>query len=60
MNKAKVAVYLRGMERAVVVDADRVEQKDGFVCAYNGGELVGMFDTGSIITLYRSENKNGN
>ena len=56
----KVAVYLRGMDRAVVVDADKIEQKDGFIYAYKGGEPVGMFDMGSIITLYRSENKSGN
>ena len=29
----KVAVYLRGMDRAVVVDADKIEQKDGFIYA---------------------------
>lgn len=37
------------------IPADRIAEKEGFIFAYNGDELVGVFDLGLIEVAYISE-----
>ena len=42
----------------VCIRADRVEREDqGLLYAYDGDRLVGVFDVGSILVLYLSEER---
>lgn len=51
----RLIVYLHGIDGFVNIAADRVEKDDVFVTAYKGEQIVGMFDIGSVMTLYLSE-----
>ena len=51
----RLIVYIHGMDGFVNIPVDRIEPHDPFVCAYRDGQLVAMFDVGSIMTLYLSE-----
>lgn len=39
------------------LDADNIEEKDEFLKIYNGSELVGMFDVGSVLFVYKTKSK---
>lgn len=53
----KLIVYIHGLDSFVNISADRIEKDDSFVYAYRGDLLVGMFDIGTVMTLYLSEKK---
>lgn len=55
----KLIVYLHGMDGFVNISANRIEKDDSFVYAYRDDQLVGIFDIGTIMTLYLSEKKDG-
>ena len=39
------------------LDADVIEEKDEFLRVYNNSELVGMFDVGSVLFIYKTKSK---
>ena len=43
--------------RTVTITADRMEQNECYIVAYRGEKMVGVFDLGSIVTIYLSEMK---
>ena len=43
--------------RTVTITADRMEQNECYIVAYRGDRMVGVFDLGSIVTVYLSEMK---
>ena len=53
----KLIVYLHGIDSFVNINADRLEKDESFVYAYRGDQLVGMFDVGTVMTLYLSEKR---
>ena len=55
----KLIVYLHGMDGFVNISANRIEKDDSFVYAYRDDQLVGIFDIGTVMTLYLSEKKDG-
>lgn len=55
----KLIVYIHGMDGFVNIPSDRIEKDDVFLYAYLEGNLVGLFDVGSIMSAYLSEKKEG-
>lgn len=41
----------------VNIPADRLEREDAVIFAYNGDQLVGMFDIGVLLSIWISEAK---
>ena len=39
------------------LDADVIEEKGDFLKVYNNCELVGMFDIGSVLFIYKTKAK---
>lgn len=37
------------------LEADRIEEAESFLKAYNGKELVGLFDVGSVLFMYKTQ-----
>lgn len=37
------------------LEADKIEEKDDFLKVYNGVELVGAFDVGSVLFIYKTK-----
>lgn len=37
------------------LEADRIEEDESFLKAYNGEELVGLFDVGSVLFMYKTQ-----
>ena len=42
------------------LEADRIEESESFFKAYNGEELVGIFDVGSVLFMYKSKDRSDN
>lgn len=56
----KLIVYFNNhSDQYVNINADKLTKNDEFICAYNGNNLVGMFDVGVIMAIYLSD-KGGN
>lgn len=55
--KSKLIVNIHGIDGFVNINADRIEKDDVFLYAYLEGNLVGLFDVGSIMSAYLSEKK---
>ena len=43
--------------RTVTITADRMGQNECYIVVYRGDRMVGVFDLGSIVTVYLSEMK---
>ena len=37
------------------LEADRIEEDESFLKAYNGEDLVGVFDVGSVLFMYKTK-----
>ena len=49
----KRLIVLFGKESKYInMPADRIEEREGFIYAYCGSELIGVFDIGSIDMIY--------
>lgn len=53
----KLIVYIHGIDGFVNIPADRITKDDTFVYAFKDDQLVGMFDIGTVMTMYLSEKK---
>ena len=54
--KKLIVKYREGDEyRFVNIRADSITEQNGFVCAYAGEELIGLFDLGVVYAVYLSE-----
>ena len=48
----RLIAYFKG--QFVNLPADRIEEREGFIYAYSGNELIGTFDMGYIDAVYLS------
>lgn len=44
-------------ENAILIDGDRIEMDDSFLYVYNGSNMTGMFDRGSILYCHLTETR---
>lgn len=47
-------------ERSVLVEGDRMEVANPFVCVYTGNKLTALIDQSKILCCYLTETKDGN
>ena len=52
----KLTAYLTN-DKTVTIDADRIEQVEDYIVAYNKDKMVGVFDLGIVAAIYLSERK---
>jgi len=52
----KLTAYLTN-EKTVTIDADRIEQTEDYIVAYNKDKMVGVFNLGFFTAIYLSEKK---
>lgn len=46
-------------DRGVLLDADHIVKDESFLYAYNGDVLMGVFDLGTVVCAYCSEQSKG-
>lgn len=55
----KFYAELVGKDRGVLLDADHIAKDESFLYVYNSDVLMGMFDLGTIVCAYCSEQGKG-